>query len=125
MQISLSIAKARRNTELGLVLLAGAITSAAYVLASLGKNASIPARIGPFMAFVVVLLVLAHIVVRLIARGADPLLLPVAALLHGIGFVMIVSRFFAKSIVKQLDESGVPSWVIGEIVEGETGVDLI
>ena len=89
MQISLSIAKARRNTELGLVLLAGAITSAAYVLASLGKNASIPARIGPFMAFVVVLLVLAHIVVRLIARGADPLLLPVAALLHGIGFVMI------------------------------------
>jgi phosphoribosylaminoimidazole (AIR) synthetase len=38
---------------------------------------------------------------------------------------MIVSRFFAKSIVKQLDESGVPSWVIGEIVEGETGVDLV
>ena len=43
----------------------------------------------------------------------------------GIGFVMIVSRFFAKSIVKQLNEAEVPSWVIGEIVEGETGVDLV
>jgi hypothetical protein len=38
---------------------------------------------------------------------------------------MIVSRFFAKSIVNQLNEAEVPSWVIGEIVEGETGVDLV
>ena len=43
----------------------------------------------------------------------------------GIGFVMIVSRFFAQSIVSQLTESGIPSWVIGEIVEDETGVDLV
>jgi peptidoglycan glycosyltransferase len=35
------------------------------------------------------LLVFAHIVVRLVARGADGTLLPLAALLHGIGFVMI------------------------------------
>lgn len=79
----------RRRAELGLVLLAGVITSAAYVLASLGKNASIPARIVPFLAFVVGLLVIAHVAVRAMARGADPLILPMAAFLHGIGYVMI------------------------------------
>ena len=35
------------------------------------------------------LLVVAHIAVRVLARGADATLLPLAALLHGIGFVMI------------------------------------
>ncbi len=69
--------------------MAGAITASAYVLASLGKRASIPARIGPFLVFVLSLLVIAHVVVRKIARGADPLLLPMAALLHGLGYVMI------------------------------------
>ena len=82
----------RRRAELGLVLLAGVITSAAYVLASLGKNASIPSRIGPFLAFVVGLLVIAHVAVRAMARGADPLILPMAAFLHGIGYVMKIGR---------------------------------
>ena len=58
----------RRRAELGLVLLAGAITAAAYVLASLGRNASIPARIGPFLAFVVGLLVI-HFLLRYLQRG--------------------------------------------------------
>ncbi len=43
----------------------------------------------------------------------------------GIGFVMIVSKYFANSITNQLTKSGVPSWIIGEVVEGETGVDLV
>jgi len=79
----------RRRSELGLVLLAAVITGAAYVLAALGKNATIPARIGPFLASVLVLLLLAHMAVRRLAPGASPLLLPVAALLHGVGYVMI------------------------------------
>ena len=83
------LAIARRRSELGLVLLAAFITGAAYVLASLGKNASLPARIGPFLVSLLVLLVCAHIGVRKFARGASPLLLPLAALLHGIGYVMI------------------------------------
>jgi len=79
----------RRRSELGLVLLAAVITGAAYVLAALGKNATLPARIGPFLASVLVLLLLAHMAVRRLAPGASPLLLPVAALLHGVGYVMI------------------------------------
>lgn len=83
------VARARRRTELGLVLLSAAITAAAYVLASLGEKASMPARIIPFLGFVLLLVAVAHVVVRVVARGADPLLLPMATFLHGIGFVMI------------------------------------
>lgn len=84
-----TLAPARRRAELGLVLMAGVITVAAYTLASLGKNASIPARVGTFLAVVLTMLVVAHVAVRKTAGGADSLMLPLAALLHGVGFVMI------------------------------------
>ena len=69
--------------------MAGAITAAAYTVASLGKNAEIPPIILPFLGVTLGLLVLASIATRILARGADPTLLPLAALLHGIGYVMI------------------------------------
>jgi len=83
------LASARRSTELGLVVMAGAITAAAYTVASLGKNAEIPPIILPFLGVTLGLLVIASIATRILARGADPTLLPLAALLHGIGYVMI------------------------------------
>ena len=79
----------RRSTELGLVVMAGIITAAMYVLASLGKNATIPPIIVPFFVAMLGLLLVAHIATRLLARGADATLLPLAAMLHGIGYVMI------------------------------------
>jgi phosphoribosylformylglycinamidine cyclo-ligase len=41
----------------------------------------------------------------------------------GVGFVMVVSPFFAESIQRQLAEDRVPSWVIGEVRVGEPGVE--
>jgi phosphoribosylformylglycinamidine cyclo-ligase len=41
----------------------------------------------------------------------------------GIGFVVIVSPYFAESIQRQLAEERVPAFVIGEVREGETGVE--
>jgi cell division protein FtsW (lipid II flippase) len=79
----------RRSTELTLVVMAAAITAVAYVLASLGANAVIPARLGPWLALVLALIGIAHIAVRLLARGADATLLPLAVFLHGVGYVMI------------------------------------
>ena len=79
----------RRSTELGLVIMAGVITAAAYVLASLGKNSTIPPIIVPFFIALLGLLLIAHLATRLLARGADATLLPLAAMLHGIGYVMI------------------------------------
>lgn len=79
----------RRNTELGLMVMVVIITGAAYVLASLGSSAQIPANIVPFLFIVLGLLMGAHVVVRRYAPGSDPILLPTAALLNGIGYVVI------------------------------------
>lgn len=43
----------------------------------------------------------------------------------GIGFVMIVSRYFAESIQRRLAEDRVPAFAIGEVREGEPGVEFI
>lgn len=83
------IARRRRNTELTLIIMVGLITGAAYTVAALGTNAEIPPGIGIFVGILLALLLCAHIAVRLVARGADGTILPLAALLHGIGFVMI------------------------------------
>ena len=83
------LARRRRTTELGLLVLAVLIICGAYALASLGRNASLPADIWPFLAVLVLLLVGAHVANRRLARAADSLLLPLAALLNGIGYVFI------------------------------------
>ncbi len=89
MSQSSPLAAARRNSELGLVVMAAGITAVAYVLASLGQNATMPATIVPFLVALLGMLFVAHVGVRLLARGADSTLLPLAFMLHGIGYVMI------------------------------------
>lgn len=79
----------RRNTELGLILLVVVITAATYTLATLGRVADVPANIVPFLLALLGLLVAAHVAVRRLAPNADPLLLPLAALLNGLGYVFI------------------------------------
>ena len=40
----------------------------------------------------------------------------------GLGLVMVVSPYYAKSIQQMFQKFGLASWVIGEALEGETGV---
>jgi peptidoglycan glycosyltransferase len=89
----------RRNTELGLIVLVVLIISVAYTLASLGRRTAIPANVGPFLGVLVGLLLVAHIANRRLAPSADALLLPLAALLNGVGYVVIArlnDQFAAK-----------------------------
>lgn len=79
----------RRRTELGLIVLAVVLTGGLYTLASLGKSGTLPANIGPFLGIVLGLLLVAHVGMRFLAPDADPILLPVAGLLNGIGYVFI------------------------------------
>ena len=88
-QVDSPLARHRRSTELSLVVMAALITGAAYTIMALGTDAEVPPGIGFFVAILLGLLLCAHLVIRLVARGADGTLLPLAALLHGIGFVMI------------------------------------
>ena len=75
---------------MGLIVVAVLITAGAYALAGLGRDAEIPANIGPFLGVVLGLFVTAHIAMRRLAPNADGILLPLAALLNGIGYVFIV-----------------------------------
>ncbi|HWG73446.1 MAG TPA: FtsW/RodA/SpoVE family cell cycle protein [Acidimicrobiales bacterium] len=79
----------RRRTELGLIILAVILTGGLYTLAGEGKSGSLPANIVPFLIVIFVLLVVAHIGMRFLAPDADPVLLPIAGLLNGIGYVFI------------------------------------
>ena len=78
-----------RSKEARLLLLVGILTVAAYVLASLGRTASVPVDLAPFLGFTLGTLVVAHLVTRRLAPRATPVLLPVAAALNGLGYVFI------------------------------------
>jgi peptidoglycan glycosyltransferase len=84
-----AVRASRRTTELGLIVLAALVTLGAYALASLGKTASLPANVVPFLAIILGLLAAAHLATRRLAPNADGVLLPMAGLLNGIGYVMI------------------------------------
>ncbi len=43
----------------------------------------------------------------------------------GIGFVVIVSSYYAESIQRRLEEDRVRTFIIGEVREGEPGVELL
>jgi phosphoribosylformylglycinamidine cyclo-ligase len=43
----------------------------------------------------------------------------------GIGFVAIVSPYYAESVQRQLREQRVPTFVIGEVREGEPGLEFV
>jgi cell division protein FtsW (lipid II flippase) len=79
----------RRNTELGLMVMAGVLTAGAYTLAGLGRSASLPANLVPFLLFILGLLAVAHVATRRLAPNADGMLLPLAGLLNGVGYVFI------------------------------------
>jgi cell division protein FtsW (lipid II flippase) len=79
----------RRRIELGLLILAVGLTVGAHVLSSLAKTASVPANIRVFLGFIVGLLAFGHIALRRVAKHADATLFALAAVLNGIGYVMI------------------------------------
>ena len=80
---------ARRNTELGLLIVAIIVALGAYALVGLGLRGRVPRGLGGYGLMLVGGYVAAHLVVRRWARDADPILLPTATLLAGIGFAVI------------------------------------
>ncbi len=81
--------RGRRGPELALLAFAAAIMAFAYASVGFGLNGHLPPGLLTYVGGFAVLLVAAHIAVRFLAPWADPLLLPLAAVLNGLGVVMI------------------------------------
>ncbi|MFJ4769039.1 FtsW/RodA/SpoVE family cell cycle protein [Streptomyces uncialis] len=78
-----------RGTELVLLVPAVLLAVCGYCAAGLGRTGAVPPGVAAYGAGLGALALLAHIAVRLRAPYADPLLLPIAVLLNGIGLVLI------------------------------------
>jgi len=78
-----------RFTELGLMALAWIITTVYYVLASLGAQGKMPPRFLFFLGGMVLISLLMHFAVVRYAPNSSQVLLPIATLLNGIGYVEI------------------------------------
>jgi peptidoglycan glycosyltransferase len=93
---------ARRTTELGLLVLGTMFVVGAYLLATLPDDSPIPTSVGPFLGITVGLPLAAHVAMRRLAPQADGMLLPLASLLNGLGYVFIVRLDEAKATPRGL-----------------------
>jgi cell division protein FtsW (lipid II flippase) len=83
------VARTRRRAELSLGVLAVIVTVGGYVLVALADGPKLPPDLYALLAWVFGLYLVAHLAVRRFAPSADATLLPLAAMLNGIGFVTI------------------------------------
>src|SRR5580658_6655416 len=73
--------KPKRRTELGLLIFGALLVVSLYVIAELGAKSKIPPHIGPFLGIVLGLSLVAHVANRWLIPDANPVILPLAALL--------------------------------------------
>jgi cell division protein FtsW (lipid II flippase) len=81
--------RGRRRTELSMLIFAVAVVMFAYAAVGLGLNGKIPSGMFAYGLSFAVIVGIAHLAVRRLAPWSDPLMLPLAALLNGLGIVMI------------------------------------
>ncbi len=84
-----AVPRGRRGTELLMLAFAIAVVLFAYASVGLGLNGKIPPGLVSYGVAFTAIVAAAHLAVRWLAPWADPLLLPLAALLNGLGIVMI------------------------------------
>ena len=86
---SIRMPQTQRNRELWLLLFAFVINGAAVALVQLGAEGAIEWTFLVYCGGLAALALALHIVLRLVARDADPFVLPIATLLTGLGLAMI------------------------------------
>jgi cell division protein FtsW (lipid II flippase) len=91
-------ARRRSNTELGLLVLGVLIILCAYALVGLAQTDAIPVGLATYGGAMAALALAAHLASRRLAPGADPVVLPLAFLLNGLGLVMVRRLDFAQDL---------------------------
>lgn len=87
--VQVSPGKARGFSRIGLMIIAVAIGVGALVLVSINKTGATPANFSLMAAIFVGVAIGAEVVVRFTAPYADPVILPIAIALTGLGLAMI------------------------------------
>ncbi|MDO3647481.1 FtsW/RodA/SpoVE family cell cycle protein [Nocardia mangyaensis] len=99
----------RRNSELLLLAGAAGITTVSLFIVEASQEQSITWDIAKYGAAFLALFGIAHLAVRRFAPFADPLLLPIVALLNGLGLVLIHRLDLADAQKAVYDSSPIPS----------------
>ena len=81
--------RGRRGAELVMLVFALAVVLFAFIAVGLGLKGKLPPGLPTDILVFAVIMLAAHLAVRRFAPYADPLLLPLAGLLNGLGLVMI------------------------------------
>lgn len=79
----------RRGAELVLLVISLAVGIGGYAAVGAGVNGTVPADLYEYGGWLVLLIVAAHIAIRLRAPYADPVILPIISALNGIGLAEI------------------------------------
>jgi cell division protein FtsW (lipid II flippase) len=82
------VAPGRRGTELAMLVFGFALVAFAFANVGYSLKGRLSASMAEYLAGFIVIMVVAHLTVRRFAPWADPLLLPLAAMLNGLGIVM-------------------------------------
>ncbi|MBW3578517.1 MAG: FtsW/RodA/SpoVE family cell cycle protein [Actinobacteria bacterium] len=91
-----SIAEQARNQERQLLLLALVVVLGAYALMGVAAAGDLPTGTLAYGGALAALAVVAHLAVRRLTPFADPVILPVAFLLNGLGLVLVRRVDFAQ-----------------------------
>ncbi|MBC9717306.1 FtsW/RodA/SpoVE family cell cycle protein [Streptomyces sp. TRM66268-LWL] len=113
------LAAGHRRTEALLLLLVVAITTFGQATAGLAVHGELPGNLGQFALSMALLSFAAHLAVRRFAPYADPLILPLAVLITGLGLVLLhrLDPAYARRYGSDPTASGQLMWsVIGVAV---------
>ena len=83
------LARTRRRAEIGLGLHVFAFVASGYVLLALAEGPALPPDLPVTAGFIAGLYVVVHRAIRRLAPAADPTIVPLIAVLNGIGFITI------------------------------------
>jgi cell division protein FtsW (lipid II flippase) len=109
--------RARRRTELTMLIFALVVVLLAYAAASLGLSGKL-SGLSVYLLVYAALMLAAHVAVRRFAPFADPLLLPLAALLNGLGIVMIYR-------LQESGRNGNPGLQVSELSTSSTMLQVL
>lgn len=87
--VQVSGGRPRRFLEMLLMILGVSVGISAYVISSLNQTGTLPPNLSIYIALFIALGVLAEVIIHWTAPYADPVILPVAVTLTGLGLAMI------------------------------------